>query len=244
MRRKLVIVVALLLLNGCASMSSEDCANADWRALGYQDGARGDTLQRASKRGQDCAKHGFQMNHDTYNEGRNQGLVAYCTSARAYSLGESGKKYNGVCVNHKESEFLAAYDSGYELYRFTAAVELGKTKLREAQQKYDRLNEEIQKYTNGFREESLSAAEHNEHVLDVWAERKWLQQEAIPHWTVEQRFAERELEDYRRKVANNAPALGTLRPSPMKQLDPFPGASKADAAEMMAEVFGKYGQSK
>lgn len=242
MRKRSAIVMTMLLLSGCASMSPEECATADWRALGYSDGANGNTLERAARRGRECAKHGFQMDHVAYNEGREQGLESYCTTVRAYSLGESGEKYNGVCVNHSESEFLAAYKSGFELYRFSAAVELAKKHLREAEQRYARLDNEIRKFAEDYSKEDLSDAKRNEQLLEIWSERKWLRNEAIPHWTVEQRFAERELDDYQHKVSREDPALGTLRPSPTKSLNPFPGVSKADAAEMMAEVFGKYSQ--
>jgi uncharacterized protein YceK len=52
------MVLAIAVLSGCASMSSEECANSDWVAIGYEDGSRGYTTDQFGNRRKACAKHG------------------------------------------------------------------------------------------------------------------------------------------------------------------------------------------
>ena len=54
----ITLVLAALLMSGCASMSSEECALSDWSAVGFEDGARGYTTERFSNHRKACAKHG------------------------------------------------------------------------------------------------------------------------------------------------------------------------------------------
>ncbi|MFK8021737.1 MAG: DUF2799 domain-containing protein [Pseudomonadales bacterium] len=230
----------LVLLTSCASMSPEDCATADWRALGYKDGARGNTMETAGERGSVCSKHGYSMDHDLYREGRTEGLRSYCTENTAYSLGQSGEQYNGVCIDHGHDSFLAAYNQGYELFGFTNAVEQARQKLQTAEQDANIIDDKIRDYAKGERDENLSTKEQRKELLNLWAERKWLAKEAIPHWAVELRFAERELDDYLQKKSRNDPDLGTLLPSTMKQPEPYTGPTKADKYEMIDEIRRSY----
>ena len=39
--RPLFLLLFLLALSGCSGMGAEACAVADWRAIGYEDGAKG-----------------------------------------------------------------------------------------------------------------------------------------------------------------------------------------------------------
>ena len=52
----LLTIGTLLFLSGCASMSSDECANSDWTAVGYEDGSRGYTSDQFSSRRKACAK--------------------------------------------------------------------------------------------------------------------------------------------------------------------------------------------
>jgi hypothetical protein len=40
------LLLAIAVLSGCASMSSEECVNSDWAAIGYEDGSRGYTTDK------------------------------------------------------------------------------------------------------------------------------------------------------------------------------------------------------
>jgi hypothetical protein len=118
------ISIALLIVtaSGCASMSSEECVNSDWRAVGYEDGSRGYTSEQFSSRRKACAKHGITADFQPYQVGRDQGLVEYCQPGRGFSVGQSGGRYNGVCSAELEHGFIEAYNVGHQLYNLRANV--------------------------------------------------------------------------------------------------------------------------
>jgi len=105
-----------MLLNGCASMSSEECMATDWSAVGYEDGARGYTSDRFANHRKACAKHGVTADFGAYQAGRDQGLVEYCQPGRGFDVGASGGRYLGVCSVQLEGDFLDAYNTGHQLY--------------------------------------------------------------------------------------------------------------------------------
>ena len=232
-----LLAVAALGLQGCATMSVDDCATADWRAIGFEDGSKGETLAKADKRAKACAKHGYAMDRSAYDGGRDDGLGLYCTTATGYSLGESGRMYNGVCASHNEGAFIDAYNRGFELYTFTSAVTSAQSKLNAAQSKHAELDAKLDKYSSGYRDEGLTMEEHNNMVLGLWAERKYLAKEAIPYWTVAHRDLKSQLTDYRAKVAAGDPAVGSLQPRQYPGPRPYKGPTQADAREMLREVF-------
>ena len=129
MNHRVTLILPIVALSGCATMSADQCATADWRSLGFDDGSRGETLVRAERRGNACVEHGYVMDRDAYDNGRQAGLGLYCTTEVAYSLGEAGRSYNGVCSAHEEDDFLAAYQQGLDLHAFTSAVSSAETKL-------------------------------------------------------------------------------------------------------------------
>lgn len=116
------MLLAIALLSGCASMSSEECANSDWAAIGYEDGSRGYTSDRFSSRRKACAKHGMTADFEAYQAGRKEGLVEFCQPSRGYNLGTNGGAYHGVCDAAMEEDFLDAYRVGYQLYSLRSNV--------------------------------------------------------------------------------------------------------------------------
>ena len=234
----LALLCISLLGAGCATMSAEDCSGADWQALGRADGAAGQTLARAERRANACAKHGVAMDRNAYDAGRDQGLVRYCVAGTAYQLGEHGKRYNGVCKNHNEADFLTAYEKGRELHAFTTAASNASSQLATAQSRHAELDAELDKYWNGYRDEELTMEEHNAMVLELWSERKYLATEAIPYWRHADATLSQALSDYRDKVVTSDPSVGSrLRPPAFSGPQPWEGPTEAEAREMLQEVF-------
>lgn len=190
-------------------------------------------MQHAARRARNCTKHGFEMDHAAYKEGRHEGLSNYCTVTIAYSLGERGKRYNGVCKDHHENDFLAAYNRGYELFGFASAVDRSAKELDKARKQYSKLDKQLRKYTTGYRDEGVATEDHNRKIIDIVSERAWLSKEAIPYWMVENRYAKRELEGYQAKVAAGDSSLGNLRPKGFDGPRPYQGPNPADAFELL-----------
>jgi len=107
-----VIGLLCLTLFGCATMNAEDCVNADWRSLGMQDGARGNSLNRIESRAKVCQKHGLAIKRAEYQKGYKQGIAQFCTPANGYDYGTSKRQYAYVCPNNLEAGFLKGYVKG------------------------------------------------------------------------------------------------------------------------------------
>jgi hypothetical protein len=117
MNNKYVGVVCLLmLLSGCATMSKEECKQADWYLKGVEDATHGFPLDRVVEHGKACARVNIVPNMKDYREGHAKGARLYCVPEKGYSEGRGGAQYNGICPVELEPKFLRAYRDGQELY--------------------------------------------------------------------------------------------------------------------------------
>ncbi|NNF15171.1 MAG: DUF2799 domain-containing protein [Gammaproteobacteria bacterium] len=237
MKRITLLIMAAIGLQGCATMSADECSTADWRALGYQDGSGGETLVKANKRNEACAKHGYVMNRVAYDKGRHNGLGFYCTPHTGYALGERGEAYNGVCEYHNEETFLDAHNRGLELFSFNSAVSNAGSHLASVKNRHNELDTKLNKYWTGYRDEDMTTEEHNTMVLELWAERKYLRDEAIPYWNYAHRFLEEQLQEYKARVSVGDPSIGSLQPRRFEGPERYTGPTEADARAMLREVF-------
>lgn len=48
----------VVLVSSCASLSKDECVNADWRLIGYEDGSNGAGRVRIGQHRKACADHG------------------------------------------------------------------------------------------------------------------------------------------------------------------------------------------
>lgn len=111
------MLVGLLILSACASLSAEECLAADWYTIGVEDGSRGQPVSRVGAHRKACAEVGVQPDMVRYNDGRAFGLQSFCTRERGYAEGESGRSYRGVCPPHLEPVFMQGYLAGQDRYR-------------------------------------------------------------------------------------------------------------------------------
>ncbi len=109
-------VMLLGFLAGCAGMSEQECLVTDWRAVGFEDGASGRAETVFGSYRNSCGEHGIAPNFDQYRLGHAEGVKTYCRPGRAFEVGRRGGRYQGVCPVELESEFLAAYADGQQLY--------------------------------------------------------------------------------------------------------------------------------
>jgi hypothetical protein len=116
MRIRACLAAVALLAGGCASMDKAQCVNANWYAIGMEDGAQGRPLARLGEHRRACAEHGVQPDAERYAAGRDEGVKSYCTYDRGYRTGSAGSAYNGVCPEPAARQFLAGYQHGREVY--------------------------------------------------------------------------------------------------------------------------------
>ncbi|MDH3714853.1 MAG: DUF2799 domain-containing protein [Gammaproteobacteria bacterium] len=142
---KLHCIVALLAVGtvGCATLNKDDCVNADWRTIGYQDGALGKVAEVIGNYREDCAEHGVKPDLNAYLAGREQGLREYCREANGFRIGHSGKIYHGVCPGDLEYAFKVGYRDGREIYELAADIRNTERDLQKKTRSLDTLDEEL-----------------------------------------------------------------------------------------------------
>jgi len=141
--RLMMLMLAFTGIQGCASMSSEECLNSDWHAIGYEDGSRGYSADQFASKRKACAKHGITADFGAYQAGRREGLVEFCQPARGYHLGTSGGRYNGVCDVALEGPFLEAYRVGFQLYSLRSSVSDANSRIYSAESELERTRDDI-----------------------------------------------------------------------------------------------------
>jgi len=108
-----LVLLACLVLASCQTMSKEECAVADWRVIGEQDGAAGYSPQdRFARHVKACTKAGVAADQTAWYQGYQQGLPRYCTPLNGLSVGSQGKSYANVCPVNLEAGFREGYDLG------------------------------------------------------------------------------------------------------------------------------------
>lgn len=139
----LIPVALVLLISGCATMGKNECLNAQWQNIGYEDGAKGYGGQRIGEHRKACAKYNVTPDLRGYTQGRLQGLREYCTPSKGYHLGASGKRYNGVCPGELEAAFKLAMNEGKIVYDYSMKVKNREHELTRLQKDLDTIEEEI-----------------------------------------------------------------------------------------------------
>lgn len=114
--KKLILGMMLLttLMSGCESMSAAECATANWREKGIQDGNQGRTDQAANYH-QSCVKASIPVDLENYRAGRTQGLQSYCQLNNALNEGLAGHGYNDVCPSPIGQNFKRLHAAAYHL---------------------------------------------------------------------------------------------------------------------------------
>lgn len=121
---RIYISTALLaFLGACASLTPEQCQNADWRAIGYNDGVQGRLESYISRHFDACGKVGITPDVQAWQAGRLQGLPLYCTPSNAYNVGRAGNELSPVCPAAQQSSLFFSWDWGQEYYLITQQIE-------------------------------------------------------------------------------------------------------------------------
>jgi uncharacterized protein DUF2799 len=113
---RLGTVLIAAIVSGCASLDRSECLNANWYAIGLEDGARGRPLERLGDHRRACAEHKIAPDAERYVVGRNEGLKSFCTYERGFAHGRSGQTYAGGCPAAMAASFQSGYQLGRELH--------------------------------------------------------------------------------------------------------------------------------
>ena len=199
----IILAIAVLLMSGCASMSSDECVASDWHAVGFADGSNGYTSDRFSKYSKACAKHGITPDFRAYQVGRDEGLVEFCQPSRGYNLGVSGGRYYGVCDAALEEEFLDAYRVGHELYTLRSAVNNANSRISSKEYELERIHDQMRAHEAAVIADDTSTQDRVLLLAELkeLSERKGELEAEIEELIQDRARHEYELADYERTVA-------------------------------------------
>ena len=210
MRWILVGAVLALALTGCSNKAEErrarleaQCLTADWRAIGYEDGAKGRKTDYIARHRKSCAEFGISPSLDAYLDGHAQGIAYYCEPQNGYNLGTRGRRYTGGCPANQDAAFGEAMGAGYGLYQRQKAVDDIGSQLSQSRQRS--LDLETIIADKALRILSPSLSPGNRPMLAI--EIKQLTQEkidinrSIPVMENNYGQAQNELEEYKQSIA-------------------------------------------
>ena len=136
--------ISLLLFQGCATLSEDECLTADWRTIGFEDGARGISSRNISKHREACAEYGVRPDFEIYMAGHREGLREYCIPSQGFALGRSGKRFNSSCPPDLAPGFLAAYEDGQSVYQLQSDLKRLQGDIRRARSEQEVLKRDIE----------------------------------------------------------------------------------------------------
>jgi len=173
-------------------MSEAECRAADWRTVGFGDGAVGAGPDRISRYRSDCAAHGVAPDLDAYRSGREAGLREFCRPRKAYDLARSGKPYRPICPSELEPEFRASYEAGQRVYRAELQVKQAQKTLREHRSRMDRLAQAKAADEAALVSPGLSEAQRRELLDRVMSSQRQLETAASRTIALQDALANRE----------------------------------------------------
>lgn len=179
--QRLLSVLVVLLVAGCATLSREDCARGDWAGLGLNDGRAGEPGSRFDEHQKACREYGIAVDQEAYLSGRDQGLQDYCRLDNAFQIGLSGKPYHHVCP--------PSIDGLFAHYHATAFA------LQQERAELDRLDNDLAGQERDLYAKKLSDKEQlriRDHIRDLDRQRDRLRDDMYHH--------ERELDNLRREA--------------------------------------------
>lgn len=201
--RRLFGIFIILAFSGCSGMDAAECRTADWRAIGYEDGALGHTAAYFGERRRACADHGVAADFDAYLAGRAEGLTQFCRPANGYRLGVQGRAYAGVCPAGLEDAFVAAHADGYGLYTRHAALKTIERRLQHSRNRVQEIEHRLAENTARLVSSDTEGSERVAIALELkqLAEEKVKLAEEIDRLEHDRFRAEREYERYQDFIA-------------------------------------------
>ena len=150
-----LLSITLSLLASCASMDKSECLTADWRTIGFEDGAKGKNETAISEYRKDCAEHGVTPDLTAYRKGHREGTERYCTTRNGFAVGKSGNSYQNSCAADLEPDFLTGYRDGQQLYSLQRALNNAHAAVDKQQRLLSSLEQDIEAKTDLLVEDGL-----------------------------------------------------------------------------------------
>ncbi|MGV6808707.1 MAG: DUF2799 domain-containing protein [bacterium] len=109
-------LVSSVLLNACATLSSDECLNANWKNIGFADAMKGRSIQLGDH-SEACAKVKVTPDKPLYMQGYNEGAKQFCTYDNGLTIGTKGDSAPATCNTPELSKrFYEGYRKGKKRY--------------------------------------------------------------------------------------------------------------------------------
>lgn len=132
--RIVLMAGGLAILAACASLSEDQCLAGDWRGIGFADGAQGRSPDHIARHQKACAKVGVTPDLQAWLAGRQEGLARYCTPAKAYEVGRSGRSVAPYCSGAQLASMRPAYEQGRAYYQIGQDIDAERSALSDIDQ--------------------------------------------------------------------------------------------------------------
>ena len=152
-----LLVVALLA--GCATLSEDECLNADWAVMGEIDGQQGRALSMLDNYRRDCAEYGVVPDTRAYLAARESGLILYCTRDNGYREGRSGTRLEADCPAALATGFQQGYQLGRDVFNSLDNLRLSADSIRSSRAELDDLRTGAAARERSLAEDDLTAEE-------------------------------------------------------------------------------------
>jgi hypothetical protein len=199
----LPLAICLLALTACsATMNKDECRTVDWRTVGYEDGVAGRSADQIGLHRKACAEYGVTPDLDAYRAGRADGLREYCQPHNGYRAGATGAIYYDGCPAELAPAFVAAYESGRELYIRERRVADADDRIEYDRREIARLEDAVARSAFDVISDTATPEERTRGVLDAKqaAERIGRLKAEIAQVEKDRARYAQELETYRRTV--------------------------------------------
>ena len=176
MRHRFLFLLAGLCfatLTACSQLSEEECLYMSWHARGVMDGAEGAPPNKVNEYQSICAKYSVQVDHGTYEEGRQQGAKRYCTRTNGFNVGMNGSRYENSCPESVERNFLSGYQPGRLMWTAVNNVQVAQSIVRSSTQKIQSIERRIDRLYVDLEDTSLTDKQQSEIRNEIrWARRE------------------------------------------------------------------------
>ncbi len=125
---RLVVVLMLASLAGCATNAPQFCDSETWQERGYVQAMKGQNDQ-SDETPNNCAAKDAPL---AYRIGFDYGLKKYCTFKRGMWAGEHGQGPAESCAEPQWDEYQTGYVTGHSIFNVNVKLEAISKKLESA----------------------------------------------------------------------------------------------------------------
>ena len=118
-------------------MSPEECLQANWEEVGYNDAVEGYPVSRSSEHREACADTGVSVDFELYRNGHALGLPYYCTRETGFETADHGGDFATQCRRETFPDYVMGYREGLDVFAL-------KTEMREIEIQIDEKSDQAE----------------------------------------------------------------------------------------------------